>query len=75
MVVAWRGATAAGCCAVFDRGGGTSELKRMIVNETARSQGAGAALLAGAEEAGRRVGSRTLVLEVRAKVRHGMTLR
>lgn len=64
VVVVRRGATAAGCCAVFDRGDGTAELKRMIVDEAARGQGVGAALLAGAETVARRIGAHTMVLEV-----------
>jgi len=47
VLVARNGTVAAGCCALFTWGDGTAELKRMIVDEAARGQGVGAALLAG----------------------------
>jgi len=54
-----------GCCALFKRGDGTAELKRMIVDEGVRGQGVGAALLRTAEaEAAGRLGARTVLLEV-----------
>ena len=55
---------AVGCCALFDRGDGTAELKRMIVGEASRGQGVGATLLEGAEAVARRIGAHTVVLEV-----------
>lgn len=64
VVVARRGATVAGCCAVLDRGDSTAELKRMIVDKATRGQGVGTALLAGAETVARRIGAHTMVLEV-----------
>ena len=56
--------TAIGCCALFERGGGTVELKRMIVGEASRGKGVGAALLASAEAIARRIGAHTIMLEV-----------
>lgn len=56
--------TAIGCCALFERGDGTAELKRMIVGAALRGKGVGAALLAGAEAVARHVGLHTVMLEV-----------
>jgi len=64
VLVARNGTVAAGCCALFTHGDGTAELKRMIVDEAARGQGMGAALLAGAEAVARRIGAHTVMLEV-----------
>ena len=55
---------AAGCCALFEGGDGTAELKRMIVGAAHRGRGAGAALLRGVEEAAPRLGLRLIRLEV-----------
>jgi putative acetyltransferase len=51
---------AIGCCALFDRGDGSAEIKRMIVGEAHRGSGAGAALLAALEAEATRRGIRTL---------------
>ncbi|MCA3378079.1 MAG: GNAT family N-acetyltransferase [Roseomonas sp.] len=55
---------AIGCCALLDRGDGTAEIKRMIVDEAHRGSGAGASLLAALDGAAERRGIRTLLLEV-----------
>ncbi|MCA3287314.1 MAG: GNAT family N-acetyltransferase [Roseomonas sp.] len=55
---------AIGCCALFDRGDGSAEIKRMIVDEAHRGSGAGAALLATLEAEATRRGIQRLLLEV-----------
>ncbi len=55
---------AIGCCALLDRGDGTAEIKRMIVDEAHRGSGTGAALLAALEAKAARSGLHTLLLEV-----------
>jgi putative acetyltransferase len=55
---------AIGCCALFDRGDGSAEIKRMIVDEAHRGSGAGAALLAALEAEATRRGIHRLLLEV-----------
>ncbi len=55
---------AMGLCVLFDRGDGTAELKRMIVDGGARGQGIGAALLRGVWEEAGRLGVRLILLEV-----------
>ena len=55
---------AVGCCALFERGDGTAEIKRMIVDEGHRGSGAGAALLAALEAEAQRRCVHTLLLEV-----------
>ncbi len=64
VLVARREGLAAGLCVLFEREGGTAELKRMIVDERARGRGVGAALLLGAEAEARRLGGHTILLEV-----------
>ena len=56
--------SALGCCALLDRGDGTVELKRMIVDEAARGRGVGAALLDAAGSEAQRLGARSVLLEV-----------
>ncbi|MFN7307211.1 MAG: GNAT family N-acetyltransferase, partial [Acetobacteraceae bacterium] len=55
---------AIGCCALLDRGDGSAEIKRMIVDEAHRGRGAGAALLAALEAEAAQRGIYTLLLEV-----------
>jgi len=55
---------AIGCFALLDRGDGTAEIKRMIVDEAHRGSGAGAALLAALEAEAAQRGIYTLLLEV-----------
>ncbi|MBR0653662.1 GNAT family N-acetyltransferase [Plastoroseomonas arctica] len=64
VLIARCAGTAVGLCAVFERGDGTAELKRMIVAEGARGRGVGAALLRGVEAEAKRLGADTIVLEV-----------
>lgn len=64
LLVARIDGRAAGCCALFDRGDGTAEVKRMIVGEAFRRRGVGTALIAGAEREAARLGIGTLLLEV-----------
>lgn len=64
VLVARIAGRAAGLCVVYDRGDGSAELKRMIVDETARGQGIGVALVRGAEAAAITLGARTMLLEV-----------
>jgi putative acetyltransferase len=55
---------AIGCCALFDRGDGSAEIKRMIVDEAHRGSGVGAALLAALESEAALRGINRLLLEV-----------
>lgn len=64
LFVARLAGRAIGCCALFDRGDGTAEIKRMIVDEANRGSGAGAALLAALEAKAAQRGIHTLLLEV-----------
>ena len=64
LLVARIDGRAAGCCALFDRGDGTAEVKRMIVGDAFRRRGVGTALIAGAEREAIRLGIGTLLLEV-----------
>lgn len=64
LLVARIDGRAAGCCALFDRGDGTAEVKRMIVGDAFRRRGVGTALIAGAEREAARLGIGTLLLEV-----------
>ena len=58
VLVARLGGAAVGCCALIEQGGGTGELKRMIVDEGARQRGSGRALLTAVEAAAVRAGVR-----------------
>ncbi|SFU86241.1 putative acetyltransferase [Methylobacterium sp. 174MFSha1.1] len=64
LLVARGDGTAFGLCAVIERGDGMVELKRLIVAAQARGRGVGLALVQGAEAQARRLGARTIVLEV-----------
>lgn len=68
---------AAGCCALFEQGEATAELKRMIVDDAFRRRGIGEALLRAAEAEALRLGIATLRLEVgtRNEAAHAMYLR
>ena len=55
---------AVGLCVVFERGDGTVELKRMIVEEGSRGCGVGAALLSKAHSVASKLGAHTVLLEV-----------
>jgi putative acetyltransferase len=77
VLVARMDGVAAGCCALFEQGAATAELKRMIVDEGCRRRGVGEALLRAAEAAALRLGVATLRLEVgiRNEAAHAMYLR
>lgn len=64
LLVARLDGRAAGCCALFDRGDETAEIKRMIVDDAVRRQGVGDALLHATEALARQRGIATLLLEV-----------
>lgn len=64
LFVARLAGRAIGCCAMFDRGDGSAEIKRMIVDEAYRGSGAGASLLVSMEAEAARRGIRTVLLEV-----------
>ncbi|HVZ10784.1 GNAT family N-acetyltransferase [Rhodopila sp.] len=55
---------AVGLCAVFERGAGEVELKRMIVDVEARGQGVGMALMRAVEAKAQRLGADVILLEV-----------
>ena len=67
VLVARLGGVAMGCCALIEQGGGTGELKRMIVDEGARQRGIGRALLTAVEAAAVRIGLRLIQMEVGAR--------
>nr|WP_277613654.1 GNAT family N-acetyltransferase [Neoroseomonas marina] len=77
LLVAREDGRAAGCCAVFDRGDGSAEIKRMIVAEAHRRKGVGEALLQGAEALACGRGISLLLLEVgtRNEAAYAMYLR
>jgi putative acetyltransferase len=64
VLIARRAGTAIGLCVLFDRGDGTVEVKRMIVDEGRRGEGAGTALLNGAHVEARKLGAHKTLLEV-----------
>ncbi|WP_158817752.1 N-acetyltransferase [Methylocapsa sp. S129] len=64
VLVARLSGTAVGLCVVFERGDGTVEIKRMIVEESARGCGVGAALLSKAHIEASRLGAHAALLEV-----------
>ena len=64
LFVARSAGRAIGCCALLDRGDGSAEIKRMIVDEAHRGSGAGAALLAALEAEAAQRGINRLLLEV-----------
>ena len=64
VIVAREGESLLGFCALMERGDGTIELKRMIVDAEARGRGAGRKLLQGAEAEAQRLGAHTILLEV-----------
>jgi putative acetyltransferase len=66
--------TAAGCCALFDGGDGTAELKRMIVSESHRQRGVGTALLRTAEVAALAKGIHLIRMEVGVRNTDGQAL-
>lgn len=67
FLVARLGTVAVGCCALLEQGSGTGELKRMIVDEGARQQGVGRALLAAVEAVAVRIGLHLIQMEVGAR--------
>lgn len=67
VLVARLGGVALGCCALIEQGGGMGELKRMIVDEGARQQGVGRALLAAVEAVAVRIGLHLIQMEVGAR--------
>jgi putative acetyltransferase len=64
VLIARLSGTAVGLCVVFERGDGTAEIKRMIVEEGARGCGVGAALLGKAHAEASKLGAHTALLEV-----------
>ena len=64
VLIARYSGVAVGLCVLFERGDGTVEVKRMIVDEAARGRGVGTALLSGAHAEARRLGANTALLEV-----------
>ena len=56
-----------GCCALIEQGDGSGELKRMIVDEKARRQGIGRALLLAAEAAALQARLHLIQMEVGAR--------
>lgn len=64
MVVARLDGAAVGLCVLFDRGDGSAELKRMVVDAGSRDGGVGMALLRGAEAEAARLGAGVVLLEV-----------
>jgi putative acetyltransferase len=66
--------SAAGCCAVFDIGDGSVELKRMIVDPRFQKQGVGKALLQAAEESARSKGVQRILMEVGTRNTGGQSL-
>ena len=65
---------AAGCCALFDAGDGTGELKRMFVDTRFRGLGVGAALLHALEAAARAKGIHLIQMEVGVRNTDGQAL-
>lgn len=63
-----------GCCALIERGDGTAELKRMIVDEQARHQGVGMALLQAVEVVASILGIHLIQMEVGVRNTDGQTL-
>lgn len=64
VVVARFDGKAIGLCVVFDRGDGSAELKRMVVDAGSRGAGAGTVLLQKAEAEALRLGAKVMLLEV-----------
>jgi putative acetyltransferase len=65
---------AAGCCALFDQGDGTGELKRMIVDASFRNQGVESALLRAVEDAAQAMGLQVIQMEVGVRNTDGQAL-
>ncbi len=65
---------AVGCCALMELGNGTAELKRMVVDPSARRQGVGSALLRGAEQAALSLGVSSIQMEVGVRNIEGQAL-
>ncbi|MGG6897473.1 MULTISPECIES: GNAT family N-acetyltransferase [Rhizobium] len=65
---------AVGCCSLFDSGDGTIELKRMIVDQSFRERGVGAALLSAAETTARANGIHLIRMEVGIRNTDGQAL-
>jgi putative acetyltransferase len=65
---------AAGCCALFDLGDGSAELKRMIVDDRFRRRGVGQALLQAVETAAPRKGINRVLMEVGIRNTDGQAL-
>ena len=67
FLVARLDGVAVGCCALIEASDGTGELKRMVVDEGARRQGVGRALLGAAEAIALRNRVRLIRMEVGAR--------
>jgi GNAT superfamily N-acetyltransferase len=74
FLVAWDGAVAVGCGGVRRVNGDTAEIKRMYVVPAARGRGISSAILRALEEAARRLGFRTLILETGVNQPEAMAL-
>jgi putative acetyltransferase len=64
VLIARYSGAAVGLCVIFERGDGTVEVKRMIVDEATRGRGVGTALLRSAHAEARKLGAHTALLEV-----------
>jgi putative acetyltransferase len=64
VLIARHSGAAVGLCVIFERGDGTVEVKRLIVDEATRGKGAGTALLRSAHAEAKRLGAHTALLEV-----------
>jgi putative acetyltransferase len=74
VLVAREGSVAVGCCALIDRGDGTAELKRMIVDAPARHQGVGTALMRAVETEAAKLGVGLIRMEVGIRNTDGQAL-
>jgi putative acetyltransferase len=74
VLVARIESVAVGCCALIERGHGNAELKRMIVDEQARRQGVGMALLQAVEVTASILGIHLIQMEVGVRNADGQAL-
>lgn len=74
VLVARNGPLAVGCRALIERGDGTAELKRMIVDARARNQGVGTALIWAVEATAVRLGLHRILMEVGVRNTDGQAL-
>lgn len=74
FVARTRDRIAAGCCALFDNGDGTAEVKRMIVDPHFRRHGVGRALLQAVEAVAASRGTDRILMEVGTRNTDGHAL-